>query len=52
MSEQEYYQHIRQAVAEKKYEEAIFFIRTAECAGYKKGRDVFFAEIEVSDVPE
>lgn len=43
LSELEYYQRIRSAVANKDYEQAIAWVTAAEKAGYTQARGVFFA---------
>jgi maltose operon periplasmic protein len=43
LSEQEYYQRIRSAVAKKEYEQAIAWVNAAEKAGFTQARGVFFA---------
>lgn len=50
LSEGDFYQHISQSVINKKYEDAITWVRRAECAGYVRARDVFFSEIERHDL--
>lgn len=50
LSERDFYQHISQSVINKKYEDAITWVRRAECAGYARARDVFFSEIEQHDL--
>lgn len=42
LSEMEYYQHIRTAVENKNYEQAIAWVKAAEKAGFTKAKEVFF----------
>lgn len=43
LGELEYYQHIRTAVENKDYEQALAWVKAAEKAGFTKAREVFFA---------
>lgn len=43
MSEQGYYQRIRDAVAKKEYEKALALVQAAKKAGFTHAQDVFFA---------
>ena len=43
LGEQEYYQRIRTAVANKDYEQALGWVKAAEKAGFTQARSVFFA---------
>ena len=42
----EYYEKIRKLLSFKDYEQAIQYVREAECSGFTKARDVFFSVIE------
>lgn len=46
---QEYYKKIRKDLFIKDYEQAIMHVLQAECAGFKKARDVFFSVIEENE---
>jgi maltose operon protein len=46
ISAQEYYEKIRKSLSFKDYEQAIQYVREAECSGFTKARDVFFSVIE------
>lgn len=46
ISAQQYYEMIRKSLSFKDYEQAIGYVREAECSGFTKARDVFFSVIE------
>ncbi|MGS3449209.1 MalM family protein [Klebsiella electrica] len=46
ISAQQYYEMIRKSLSFKDYEQAIRYVREAECSGFTKARDVFFSVIE------
>lgn len=46
ISAQEYYEKIRKSLYLRDYEQAIQYVREAECSGFTKARDVFFSVIE------